>query len=65
MYKFFETLVKILETIIAIPLAIVGAVCMAPLVVICYMISIPIAVFEDIWFPVKIYKIEKKEEIEE
>jgi hypothetical protein len=65
MNKFTDILFRILGTIIAVPLGIIGAVCLTPLIVICLIFAIPIAIFEDIWFPPDIYEIEENKESEE
>ena len=56
-----NTFVKILLTIIAIPFGIAGAVCMVPLAFLCFLVSIPVAIIEDIWCPPEVYKKESEE----
>lgn len=49
MGKGLKVLFKILETIICVPLGIVGAVCLTPCALIVMLIGIPMTIIEDIW----------------
>lgn len=49
MKKGLKIFINILETIIAVPLCIVGAILLTPFVIIGLLIALPIYVVEDIW----------------
>ena len=49
MKKGLRVFINILETIVAIPLGLVGAICMTPFVIIGLLVFIPISIIEDIW----------------
>ena len=49
MKKGLKIFINILETIIAVPLCIVGAILLTPFVLIGLLIALPIYVVEDIW----------------
>ena len=51
MKKGLEIFLNIIYTIIAIPLGIIGAVCLIPFVAIGLIISLPVAIVSDIWTP--------------
>lgn len=52
MNKFGSVLLKILQSIVVLPLAIIGAVLLAPFAVLCLLISLPRTALEDVWtFP--------------
>jgi len=49
MKKGLKIFLQILESIIAVPLCIVGAILLTPILLLCLLISLPIYVVEDIW----------------
>ena len=49
MKRFWETLSKILRTVIAIPLGIIASVLLTPVYLIMFLIVLSIAIIEDIW----------------
>jgi hypothetical protein len=44
-----KTLLKILKTIGAVPLCLVGAVCLIPFAIIFLLIDLPLLAIDDIW----------------
>ena len=49
MKKFWETLSKILRTVIAIPLGIIASVLLTPAYLVVFLISLTSAIIDDIW----------------
>lgn len=49
MSKGLRIFINILETIVAVPLGIVGAILLTPFVLICLLVGLPITIIEDIW----------------
>ena len=49
MKKGLRIFINILETIVAIPLGLAGAICMAPFVILGLLICLPISIISDIW----------------
>ena len=49
MKKFGEILLKILKTIVAVPLGIVGSLLLSPFYLIVFIIAFSSAIVEDIW----------------
>ena len=49
MKKFGEILLKILKTIIAVPLGIVGSILLSPFYLLAFIIALSSAIVEDIW----------------
>jgi hypothetical protein len=49
MKKFGEILLKILKTIIAVPLGVVGSILLSPFYLIVFIIAFSSAIVEDIW----------------
>ena len=49
MKRGLKIFIRILETIIALPLAIAGAVCLIPFTILGLLIAVPTAIVEDIW----------------
>ena len=49
MKKFGEILLKILKTIIAVPLGIVGSILLSPFYLLVFIIAFSSAIVEDIW----------------
>ena len=46
---FKEVLIKVLETIVCVPIAIIGAILLIPFVLLALLISLPASIFDDIW----------------
>ena len=51
MSKGLKIFLNILFTIIAVPLGILGAICMIPFVALGLLIFLPVSIIEDIWCP--------------
>ena len=51
MSKGLKIFLNIIFTIIAVPLGIIGAVCLTPFVIIGLVISLPVSIVSDIWTP--------------
>ena len=49
MKKFGEILLKILKTIVAVPLGIVGSILLSPFYLIVFIVTLSSAIIEDIW----------------
>lgn len=49
MKKFGEILLKILKTIVAVPLGVIGSILLAPFYLIVFIIAFSSAIIEDIW----------------
>lgn len=49
MKKFWNIILKILKTIIAVPLGIVGSILISPFYLILFLIAFSTAIIEDIW----------------
>ena len=49
MKKFGEILLKILKTIVAVPLGIVGSILLSPFYLLVFIIAFSSAIIEDIW----------------
>jgi hypothetical protein len=49
MKKFGEILLKILKTIVAVPLGVVGSILLTPFYLIVFIIAFSSAIIEDIW----------------
>lgn len=49
MKKFGEILLKILKTIVAVPLGVVGSILLSPFYLIVFIIAFSSAIVEDIW----------------
>jgi len=49
MKKFWETVLKVLETIVGVILAFIGAILISPFVVLYVLFALPCAVIADIW----------------
>lgn len=49
MKKVLNVLFKVLETIICVPLGIVGVICSIPLGLLIMLVTIPMIIIEDIW----------------
>ena len=49
MKKGLRVFINILETIVAVPFGIIGAILLTPLVILGLLVFIPISIIEDIW----------------
>lgn len=60
MGKGLKILLRILGTIVCVPLGIAGAILLTPFVLIALLVSIPVTIIEDIW-EINTYRYEEDE----
>ena len=56
---------KILLSIIAVPLGILGAICLIPFIALILLIDLPRVIIEDIWYDGKILSSDDSETLDE